>query len=351
MKNITLLFALLFFAGAATFSQEQISFKFSNAKIIGGTHDVLQFDIEIKADAPGTFHRDLQVYLDYNTLAFGEGAVAAGKVSISALELMDSHYLTVSLVDNTPSKFAFISEAVEELNQPGTATHFSEVPVEYTGFIRVQMEIDDNNILAGIAFDEELMNGGQYMQSTTSTDPIAYNDPCVFENDLMDFSFIAHEIDLTTGWAGISSYMLPYDADIENMFDPIVDELVILQNFAGVYYPEYNVNTLGGWDQNSGYLVKVTENCQLRVFGDASDGGPLELSNGWNLIPVKGFCDVDTEALFNGIIDDLIIVKEVAGAGVYWPAQAVNTIPTLNPGKAYFVKLTSDQTITFPGCE
>ncbi len=351
MKKVSVLLAIFLIFGFSVNSQEQLNFKFSNAKIIAGTPDLMQFDIEIKVDNPGTFHRDLQVYLDYNTLAFGEDAVANGKISISALELMSSHYSTVSLVDNTTSKFAFISEAIEELNYPGTADYFSEVPVEYTGFIRVQMEIADANALAGIYFDEELMNGGQYMQSTTSTDPIAYADPSIFENDLMDFSFIAHEINLASGWAGISSYMLPYDADIENIFDPIVDELVILQNFYGVYYPTYNVNTLGDWDQNSGYLVKVSENCQLRIFGNAIDGGTLELSSGWNLIPVISPCDVNTEDLFNGILGDLIIVKEVAGVGVYWPAQGVNNMPNLNPGKSYFVKLTGDQTITFPGCE
>ena len=351
MKKLSVLLAIFLVFGFSVNSQEQLSFKFSNAIIFDGSPDILQFDVEIKADMPGTFHRDLQIYLDYNTLAFGEDAIAAGKVSIYELELMSAFYNTVSLVDNTSSKFAFISEAIEELIAPGTADYFSEVPTDYTGFIRVQIEIADNDILAGISFDEALMNGGQYMQSTTSTDPIAYADPCIYENDLMDISFIAQEINLTTGWVGISSYMLPYDADIEFMFDQIVDELVILQNFTGVYYPNYNINTLGDWDQNSGYLVKVTENCQLRIFGNATDGGALELSGGWNLIPVISPCEVNTVDLFSAILGDLIIVKEVAGAGVYWPDQGVNNMPELNPGKSYFVKLTGNQTITFPSCE
>ncbi len=350
MKKFTLILVIFVLLGTSAFSQEQLSFKFDNVTIVSGAPDVLQFDIAIKADNAGTFHRDLQVYIDYNPVAFGENVVANGKITVTALDLMSSHYTTVALVDNTSSKFAFISEADEELNQPGSSTYFTEMPDTYLGFIRVQMEITDNNNLAGIAFDEELMNGGQYKQSLTSTDPIAYVDPSLYENNLTDLALWGHEINLQAGWVGISSYMDPFDPDVENMFQSISEQLIILQNYYGVYYPDGNINTLGDWDPQSGYLVKVTENCQLRVFGSVMDGGSLSLTDGWNLIPVMSSCDVNTENLFNSIGANLIIVKEAAGTGVYWPEKNINTMPTMVPGKAFYVKVTGNQTVNFPAC-
>lgn len=350
MKKFTLALAIILLVGTTVFSQEQLSFKFTNVQIVTGTPDVLQFDIAIKADNAGTFHRDLQIYVDYNTVAFGENVVVNGKITVTALDLMSNHYTTVALVDNTTSKFAFISEANEELNQPGSSTYYTEMPDTYLGFIRVQMEIADNNNLAGIAFDEALMNGGQYKQSLTSTDPIAYVDPNLYENDLTDIALWGQEIDLQTGWVSISSYMDPFDPDVENMFDAISGQLIILQNFYGVYYPTYNMNTLGDWDPNSGYLVKVSQNCQLRVFGSVMDGGTLSLTDGWNLIPVKSTCDVNTENLFNSLGDDLVIVKDAAGTGIYWPEKGINTMPTLASGKAFYVKVTGNHIIEFPAC-
>jgi hypothetical protein len=351
MKKVIFTLAIFAFLGFSVSSQDQLSFQFSNLTVLPGNPDVVQFNIDIKADNPGSFHRDLQIYLDYNSLAFGENIVSNAKINISPLDLMSAHYATVNLVDNSASKIAFISEANEELNQAGSSLYFTEVPVSYTGFIQVQIEIADASQVAGISFDENLMNGGQYMQSTSSTNPLGYANPNLYGNDLENISFIAHELNMEEGWSGISSYMLPYDADVENMFSQIGDELVVLKDLLHVYYPQYNVNTINNWNENSGYMVKVTQNTSLRIFGSGVDGAELSLNSGWNLIPVKSNCDVSTTDLLSNIpSSELVIIRDAVGTGVYWPAQNINSLPYLIPGKSYFIKVLSDQIITFPSC-
>ncbi len=350
MKKFTFTLLSILLLTTCLFPQTQLSFRFSNPHVISGPPDMFQFDVDVKADGSGTFHCDLQVYLDYSTDAFGPGIVGNGKVIVSTLNLMSGHYLIVNTTDNTTSKIAIITEATEEMAQTGSSDYFNEMETSWVGLFRFQIEIAGADELTGITFDETLMNGGQYMQSLTSTDPIVYTDPNLYENTLSDLSLVGQDLQLTTGWAGISSYMLPFDPDVEYIFDPIVNELMILQNFDGVYMPTYGLNTIGGWDNTSGYVIKVDDNCQLKIMGGSYEGNTLTLTTGWNLIPVLSECDVTTEDFFSSILANVIIVQEVAGTGLYWPSYGINTLPILNPGKAYYIKMSAPETISFPTC-
>jgi hypothetical protein len=89
----------------------------------------------------------------------------------------------------------------------------------------------------------------------------------------------------------------------------------------------------------------------LKILGNNYEETDLALASGWNLIPVLSSCDVDTEALFSSVVSSAIIIQEVAGANLYWPSMGVNTLPTLTPGKAYFVKMSAGASISFPACE
>lgn len=350
MKKILLQLVLVVFIGISAFSQTQLSFRFSNPHVDGDSPQLFKFDVEVKASEAGTFLRDLQIYFDYNPLAFGSDIVANGKVTLTNLDLLADHYVTVNLADNTSSGFAAILEATEEMNQPGSPAHFNEVQVNYTRLLRFQIEIADVSQTTSISFDQNLMNGGQYLQSTGSTEPLAYQSPCIFENSLANLSLTGQEIELTTGWSGISGYRVPFDPNVENLFEQNLDELIILQNFSGVYLPSQNVNTLGEWNYASGYMIKVSEDSQVRILGGETDVKTINLTEGWNLIPVLSSCDVNTTTFFAGILPNLIIVKDVAGLGTYWPEKGINSLPWLRPGKAYFVKMAAEGTISFPVC-
>jgi len=72
------------------------------------------------------------------------------------------------------------------------------------------------------------------------------------------------------------------------------------------------------------------------------------LNEGWNLIPVISDQPVEVASLFGDISEEVIIVKEAAGTSIFWPLYSINTIEMLQPGRAYFVKMTAPATITFP---
>jgi hypothetical protein len=50
-------------------------------------------------------------------------------------------------------------------------------------------------------------------------------------------------------------------------------------------------------------------------------------------------------------METLKLVKEVAEAGIYWPAMNINTLGYLQTGKAYFVRVSEDCTVTFMECD
>lgn len=351
MNKLSVIFLILLLFSNSAFSQTQLSFRFSNPLFIEESPPLFQFDVEVKANESGTFLRDFQIYLDYSPSAFGAEIVANNMVTVTSLGLSEDHYQIVNQTDNNSIKFAVITAASREMEQIGSAVSFNEVPVTYTGLLRFQFKIINANATCGISFDQELMNGGQYMQPTTSTDPVAYQANNIYENAIINFFLPGHDIGLTSGWAGISSYLIPFNDEVEIIFNPIINELVILQNFSGFYFPADTVNTLGNWSNSSGYMVKIKNDCQLKIIGSETNNKTLNLTTGWNLIPVLSSCEVNTAEIFAPVLPNLVIAKEVAGTGVFWPELSINSLPVLMPGKAYFVKMATNVTISFPGCE
>jgi PKD repeat protein len=155
-------------------------------------------------------------------------------------------------------------------------------------------------------------------------------------------------INLTAGWSGLSSFLTPSDQNIESLFNPIISDLIIFQDETGIYWPGQNVNTIGVWDTHQGYKIKMATAVDLIIEGTQPNNRNLTFSNGWNLIPVLSNCNVDVETLFPGI--NLVMLKEVAGSRIYWPAMGINNLGYLEPGKAYFVLMNGEGTIGFPEC-
>jgi hypothetical protein len=184
MKKFYLIFALISLISLTITAQPQLTWRFNNVEVVNaGTK--LQFDVEVKANVAGSYQRDLQIYFDYNTLGFGSNIVGNAKITYSPLTLMDiSKYVVVNMADNTSSKFAIITEAIDEMTVPGGSADYTEITTTYQGLLRFTINIASNAQAAGIAFDQALMNGGQYYQSTSNTDPLKYMDPSLYENNL-----------------------------------------------------------------------------------------------------------------------------------------------------------------------
>jgi len=211
------------------------------------------------------------------------------------------------------------------------------------------------SIVDEISFGEQITDT-TYARFPNGTGEFTFMSPTFgFENDTTSGQS-TQTIQIPVGWSGISSFMVPENPMVAEMFLELTDDdqLVILQNMDGVYWPEADLNTIdqnGGWTSNSGYLIKLVGDQQISIQGTVVTDLSLDFEQaGWYLIPVLSKCNVNIENLFSEAIEQVDVLKEVAGTGVYWPG-VVQTLETLEPGKAYLIKLNGPASFTFPDCD
>lgn len=157
-----------------------------------------------------------------------------------------------------------------------------------------------------------------------------------------------HTIVLSEGWNSLSSFVMPEETDIVSLFEPIGQQLIILQNLTQMYYPAGGINTIYSWDNQSAYSIKLSQDAILPITGQPEENKTILLNQGWNLMPVISSTSVNPETLFSGLATKLTIIIEVASSHVYWPAYNINTLGNLQPGKSYLVNMKSKGLITFP---
>ena len=155
-------------------------------------------------------------------------------------------------------------------------------------------------------------------------------------------------ISLNAGWNGLSSFIQPENASLEAVFSHILSDIVIVQNENGFFLPGQNINTLGNWNPEKGYQIKMQNSVELGIIGTSNTGITLDLTEGWNLLPVPCSQQVAVTEVISEISQKVIIIKESTGDQVYWPAAGITTLQNLQSGKSYLIKVSEPVSITFP---
>ena len=158
----------------------------------------------------------------------------------------------------------------------------------------------------------------------------------------------AHFIILNNGWTGISSYLIPENNQMSQIVEPISNDLIIIRNFEGQSYQPSGTNTLPNWDYTDGFFVKTSAVTILPFFGYQPQVTEISLAQGWNLLPVLSFTNVNIADLFVGQLSKVEMIKEAIGLKIYWPSKAIQNLYFFEPGKAYLIKMNSPGMITFP---
>ena len=231
--------------------------------------------------------------------------------------------------------------------------------VEWNGETQLLTAYGDDpttpDIKEGFA-DGESLNWKIYSDSTeiekdicVSYDPSFPNHDGTFANfgsSALSSISNCQSLIIPQGWSGISSYIIPNDTQVSAMFSPIVNSLTILFNYDGYYWPSQGGNTLGTWNEYSGYAIKLSDTALLCISGTELINKQVNLTTGWNIIPVLSAADVDIENTFAGV-SGFYAAKDVAGLGVYWPIFDINTIGNLKTGKSYYVYMVEADSITY----
>jgi hypothetical protein len=158
-----------------------------------------------------------------------------------------------------------------------------------------------------------------------------------------------HNIEFPAGWYGFSSF-INSDITVEDLFAPIIDDLIIAQTQCGVFWPQGGINTLMDFSCFDGYKLKMTTSRLLTLIGPASKNTTINLSAGWNLIPVLSDNAVDCQSIAAQLGSSLVIIKEVAGTGVIWPEMNISTIDAFEPGRAYMIAVDAACQLVYADC-
>lgn len=191
-----------------------------------------------------------------------------------------------------------------------------------------------------------LMHGKKYRCKITSGDCITYSDAA-----LLTVEGMVQEIELAAGWNSLSTYINPTHTNLETLLDGIMNSLVILITDDGFYYPAANTNTIGNFDPNKGYALKLSNHETLSIAGLRTENHQINIPLGWSYLPVIVACNTSIQELFGGQIQDVIIIKELAGNNVFWPENNINTLQVLEPGKSYLIKTDNAILVNFPDCK
>ena len=74
------------------------------------------------------------------------------------------------------------------------------------------------------------------------------------------------EITFNEGWSIFSTYIVPDENSLENVFSSIIDDIVIIKDQNGnVYWPEYNLNSIGNLTIGSAYQIKLNSTQTLVI--------------------------------------------------------------------------------------
>jgi uncharacterized protein (TIGR02145 family) len=303
------------------------------------------------------------------------------KFNQDSLSLYQTNITTLDFIDNLKvlpdGNYLYAIQAVYSAGE-SDIVFSQEVNLQRFVNMNVLCQLEDTTNFSGISFIMAALDtvyAQSFARTTNPTGLILLNnvfksgysveiakegfesifDTITVSDSQKNFSFMLldtlriHPFSLPAGWSGISSYIKPYNEDIETLLAPILSDLIILQSETGMYWPGEKTNTIFNWNTHEGYKIKMANAVELTISGTRETDKTLQLSVGWNLIPVLSECAVDVEVLFAE--KDLVMVKEVAGWNLYWPEFGINTLGGLLPGKAYFVLMGSEEEIEFSECD
>lgn len=192
-----------------------------------------------------------------------------------------------------------------------------------------------------------MVNQPEYFSNSTFAEVYAGYDS---QQDVVVYPIHQNYFNLSPGWSGLSSVFF-INRQVGEIFGSQEDNFTILSSQSGFYYPGGNVNTLNGWEDSPGYMIKASQPISFEYPGWMRKPAVLTVPSGWSILPAWSDCQVATHVLFDiSGNPQPEIIKEIGGSGVYWPAMDVNTLPIIKPFKAYMAYFETGGDLYYPLC-
>jgi hypothetical protein len=127
-----------------------------------------------------------------------------------------------------------------------------------------------------------------------------------------------------------------------------IDNLVIMLSEYGIYWPPYNTNTIGNWNVEKGYKLKLNNAQEFTIRGDTLLSRSINLGQGYHIVPVLSNVTCPIDEIFTDPLNDIMFMFDVKTNALYWPQGGISTLTSLEPGKGYIASFNKAITITYP---
>ncbi len=198
-----------------------------------------------------------------------------------------------------------------------------------------------------------LVNG---MPTMTSAQPIWTENGDRREVCLTVSEMQEKQIVLSEGWNLVSWNLDTPDDNIESVLAPIMDCIEIVLGFDSgglIYNPDLpQFSTLLSVDHLHGYWIKMNCPRTLTIIGrPVPTSTPIDLQAGWNLVSYLPCAADSTPEALESVLENLIIALGFNNGGfTYDPGlPQFSTLTTLGPGFGYWLKVTADDVLVYPG--
>jgi hypothetical protein len=160
-------------------------------------------------------------------------------------------------------------------------------------------------------------------------------------------SSVSQRIQLQPGWNFVSSRVAPDDPSLKQVFADVDGLSAVKTEDGRSYIPSLKVDQLTSWSSSEGYKVHVEETQETTFTGEPiARDTPIELKEGWNLLPYYPGEPMDAASALASIEDVLKVARDEDG-NEYAPSLH-NEIGNMTPGESYAVYVTQDAILTYP---
>jgi len=149
------------------------------------------------------------------------------------------------------------------------------------------------------------------------------------------------EIPLQSGWNQVSFNVLP---ESPAQIIPSIQHLVQIKDLETSFNPALPVqyNILQSPDPTAGYFIKVSAPSTLRIEGTRVEDLSIHLKQGWNYI---SFLPAEEMPVNTALASVLPYLQDLKWGNLSYQQ---NTLNTMQAGKGYWIKLSSDCLLVYP---
>lgn len=274
-------------------------------------------------------------------------------ISVYAENVNDAGALSLFIGFDTLA-LEFIS--VENINPQLSGLLYNEITIPEPQVGVSWSGIDGGNFVSGKMFDLKFHYAG-------GSSNLSFNQGCEIANvnlDVLQINYvdgvvlpeipITQDFELRSGWNSLATFIVPESLSLDEIFGSITGVLEIVSDGSNVYVPNGVMNSIGEFDPRKGYYLKVSEPSDFSISGSIDTLRTLNLSQGWNIFPVVSPCNILLDSIFDGDLDKIEAIVEIAGTRVFWPEKDIYSLHILETTKAYVIKVSQDFVFEIPEC-